>query len=488
MGDIPVSTVVAVTIGVAPTFPTRAGFGTLNIVGSSNVIGILERSRIYNSINGVGADFGLDTEEYKAAQVYYSQVPSPRQLVITRRVGAPIGAELRGGANAEVSLAAWRAVATGSLRVNIGGVASDVTGLVFTGANTLPAVASIVQAGIRAVAGASAAYTGAVVSYKSGRFYLISGETGATSVIDLATPAATGQDISGMLNWTAATNARATGGSAEETPVAALAASQNANQDWYGVAFTKEVRDNASLLDAAAWVQARTKMFAFDTEDRENLDPLNEASLAYQLDQGAYHRTLGAFNDTAGQYAAISALARLFTTNYNVANSAITLKFKQEPTITPADLYASEKAALDKIHLNAYYDVGGNPMLGEGWMFGGRFADEVHGLDWLQNAIEINVFGKLYTDVTKTAMSDVGVASLQQQVERALDQGVNNGLLAPGYLADGTYLAKGYVTSAVKVRDHNQSEKEARQGPPISFTAIGAGAIHGISVVGTFQR
>lgn len=488
MGDIPVSSVVTVTIGVAPTFPTRAGFGTLNIVGSSNVIGILERSRVYNTIQGVEADFGLDAEEVKAARVYYSQVPSPRQLVISRRVGAPVGAELRGGANAETSLAAWRAVLAGALKVNIGGVAADVTGLVFSNVNTLPAVASIVQAGIRAVADATSAYTAAVVTYKNGRFYLTSGETGPTSVIGLATAPATGTDISGMLNWTFETNARTTNGSAEETPVQALAAAQDVNQDWYGIGFTKEVRDNESLLEAAAWAQARVKMLGFDTEDRENLDPANEGSLAYQLDQGAYSRTLGAFNDTAGEYAAISALARLFTTNYNVANSALTLKFKQMPTITPADLRASEKAALDKIHLNAYYDVGGNPMFGEGWMFGGRFADEVHGLDWLQNAVETNVFGKLYTDPTKTEMTDSGVASLQQQVEKALDQGVNNGLLAPGYLPDGTYLAKGYATSAVKVRDHNQSDKEARQGPPISFTAIGAGAIHGITIVGNFQR
>lgn len=487
MSDIPVSSVVQVTIGVAPTFPTRKGFGTLNIIGPSSIIGTLERARIYNSIDGVGADFPPESEEYKAAQVYYSQRPAPRQLVVSRRVAAPIGAELRGGANNEGSVTAWKAITTGSVKITIGVTPTDITGVSFAAVNSLAGVAAALQAAIRAQ-GVGAPFTAATVAYRDKRFYLTAGDTGASSVLNFAAPAATGVDISAKLAWTAATGGRLSTGSDTETPLQAAVAAQDANQDWYGLTFTKEVRDTEALLEVAAWVQARIKMFAFDTEDRENLDALNTASLAYQLNAGAYDRTLGAFNDTPGQYAAVSGLARLFTTNYNVSNSTITLKFKQEPTITPAILFASEKAALDAIHLNAYYNVGGNPMFGEGWMFGGRFADEVHGIDWLQNAIETNVFGKLYTDLTKTAMTDAGVATLQQQVEKALDQAINNGFGTPGYLSDGTYLPKGYVTEAVKIADHNQSDKEARQGPPITFTLIGAGAIHGIVVSGTFQR
>lgn len=488
MSDIPVSTVVNVTIGVAPTFPTRKGFGTLNIIGPSTVIGALERSRVYANILGVEADFPPTSEEYKAALTYYSQNPRPQQLVISRRVAAPIGAELRGGANITTSIPAWKAITTGSLKVTFDSVAKDVTGLTFAAVTTLPGVAAVIQAGIRAQGAGVAAFTGAVVTYKDKRFYLTSGATGAAATVDYAAPAATGVDVSALLQWGQTGNARLAPGYDVETLVGALVASQNANQDWYGAAFTKEVRDTEQFMDAAAWIQARIKVMAFDSEDRENLDPLNESSLGYRLDQGGFSRTVGVFNDVSGQYAAVSALARAFVVNFNVQDSTITLKFKQMPTITPANIFFNEKAALDKIHMNAYYDVGGNPMLGEGYVFGGRFFDEIHGIDWLQNAIETNVFGKLYTDLTKTAMTDSGAASLQQQVEKGLDQGVYNGLLAPGYLQDGTYLAKGYVTEVVKIKDHNQSDKEARQGPPITFTCIGAGAIHGIQVVGNFQR
>jgi hypothetical protein len=488
MGDIPVSSVVNVTIGTAPTFPTRQGFGTINIIGPSSVIGTLERSRLYNSIIGVGADFATDTEEFKAAQVYYSQNPRPRQIVISRRVAAPIGAQLRGGSNAEKSVAAWKAVTTGSVKLTIGEVTKDVLAINFAAANSLPGVAAILQTAVRA-ADVSAGFAQATVQYKDSRFYLTGGVTGASAEIGYAAPAVSGVDISAMLNWTAATGARLSDGSDTETLVQALSAAQDANQDWFGFAFTKEVRDDPQNLDAAAWAQARVKMFAYDSDDRTNLDSLNDSSLGYQMDQAAYDHTMGVFNHTPGGYAAVSAMARAFIVNFNTADSTITLKFKQMPGILPeTELKASEKAALDAIHMNAYYNVGGNPMFGEGYVFGGRFFDEVHGIFWLQNAIETNVFGKLYTDITKTAMTDSGVASLQGKVEEGLDQGVYNGLLAPGYLPDGTYLQKGYRTTTIPMKDHNQSDKEARIAPPITFDCIGAGAIHGISIVGTFQR
>lgn len=491
MADIPVSTVVNVTIGVAPTFPSRKGFGTLNILGPSSVIGIIERSRIYTNPDDVATDFPADSEEVKAAQTYFSQRPRPVQLVVSRRVAAPIGAELRGGANILATPAEWRAITTGSLKVSIGGTATDVTGLNFATVNNLPGVAAVIQTAIRALTTPGVPYTQAVVTYKGGRFYLTSGDTGEAAVVGFAEDAATGVPIAGSLQWQLSDGARVSAGSDTETLGQALTASQDANQDWYGAAFTAETRDasfNDQWVEAAAWIQARIKMLAYDTEDRTNLDPLNDTSVAYQLDQAKYDRTLGVFNDLSGDYGAISALARLFTVNYNTAESTITLKFKQLPGVTVANIYASEKAALDKVHLNTYVNVGGNSMLAEGVMFGGRFADEVHGVDWLQNAVETNVFGKLYTDTTKTAMTDAGAASLQQQVEKGLDQAILNGLGAPGYLNDGTYLAKGYRTDVVKIKDHNQSDKERRIGPPITFVLIGAGAIHSIQINGTFQR
>lgn len=488
MSDIPVSTVVRVTISTAPTFPTRKGFGTLNIIGPSNVISAAERFRVYSNMDGVEGDFDPATEEYRAAQTYWAQRPSPQQLVISRRVATAIPAELRGGGNPEIEIAVWQAILDGSLRVNIDGIEATVGSLDFSTADTLPEVAALVQVGIRA-ANVALGWANATCTYEANRFYIRSGTTGPASTIGYGLASVSGTDIVPLLAL-ALGDATKMDGLAPESALEALVGANDASQDWYGFAFTRELRDDlAELEPVAEWAEARVKIFANDSNDNDILDSVNTNDIAYALKQRGFRRSFTCYNFVANQYLAISALARAFVVNFSARNSTITLKFKQMPGITPTPLRTSQKNALDAKQANAFYTVGGNPMFGEGVVAAqGVFFDEVHGIDWLQNAIETNVFGKLYTDITKTPMTDPGTASLQQQVEKALDEAVNNGLAAPGFDRDDNYLQKGYVTSVQPMREHNQSDKEARQGPPISFTVLGAGAIHGIEIIGVFQR
>ena len=126
-------------------------------------------------------------------------------------------------------------------------------------------------------------------------------------------------------------------------------------------------------------------------------------------------------------------------------------------------------------------------MVAEGECADGSFIDSVHGVDWLQNAIETNVFGRLYTETTKVPLTDKGASQLAEQVRNALDEAVTNGLVAPGTTTAGAYLSQGYVVTTQKVADMNPSDRAARKGPLIQFTAIGAGAIHSIEIQGVFE-
>ena len=117
-----------------------------------------------------------------------------------------------------------------------------------------------------------------------------------------------------------------------------------------------------------------------------------------------------------------------------------------------------------------------------------RFFDEVHGIDWLTNAIQTNVFGYTLTRTTKVPYTDKGVAAEEQQVIKALDEAVFNGFIAPGTTIEGEFLPLGYKTVTVPVALVNQSDKEARQYNGLSFTVIGAGALHGLQINGTFVR
>lgn len=497
MANIPVSSVVGVDITIGAQFPQRPGFGTLNIVtAETGVIDRVERSRFYQNIDGVADDWATSTEAYKAANAYFSQQPKPDSLRISTRYPTAQSAVLRGGGVADTAgnLALFTAISNGSFTISIDGASEDITALDFsTGHTDLGDVAATIQTALQAVA--TGGYTAATCTHTNGRFYITSGTTGASSTISFLTPVspATGTDISSLLEMQMGEGTKVNGIVAE-TITASLTAIENVTQDWYGLVFTKEVRDDVvingenAVEAAAAWVQSRIKVFGNTTNNEDSFDSVSTTDIGAVVKAAGYRRTITTYSSFPSQYPSASALGRAFTVNFNQPNSTITLKFKQLPGITVEALTQNQKAVLDSKNINAFIDVGGNPMYAESFMADGVFFDEVHGVDWLQSAIQTNVFGYTYTRTTKVPLTDPGVASEEQQAIRALDEGRRNGLLAAGTTIDGEYLPNGYKTTVIPVADISQSDKEARQYNGLSFVALGAGAIHGVQINGVFER
>ncbi|EOU8837367.1 TPA: DUF3383 family protein [Escherichia coli] len=81
---LPVSNVVNVDVIISPKAATGRNFGALLILGSSTVIPVQERVRLYASVEDIGEDFGVDSPEYEAAQVFFSQSPKPTQVYVGR--------------------------------------------------------------------------------------------------------------------------------------------------------------------------------------------------------------------------------------------------------------------------------------------------------------------------------------------------------------------------------------------------------------------
>ncbi|EBZ0800672.1 DUF3383 family protein, partial [Salmonella enterica subsp. enterica serovar Abony] len=81
---LPVSNVVNVDVIIGPRAATGRNFGSLLILGSSTVIPVSERIRLYSSPEDIGTDFGVDSPEYEAATVYFSQSPRPKEVYVGR--------------------------------------------------------------------------------------------------------------------------------------------------------------------------------------------------------------------------------------------------------------------------------------------------------------------------------------------------------------------------------------------------------------------
>jgi hypothetical protein len=495
---IPVSSVVNVSIAIGAPFPARAGFGTLNIVtAETGVIGIAERIRSYQNLDGVTADWPANSEVVAAATAYFSQQPKPTALKVSTRYPTAQAAQLRGGSVVAADLTSLIAVSDGSLAITVNGDNQDITSLDFTSDVDGDQIATTIQTALQAVA--TGGYTAATCTYEgdetSGRFFINSGTTGALSTISFlrVVDPTSGTDVSSLLQMKQGEGTKTSGIDAE-TITASLNAIQEIDTDWYGLMFTKEVRDGIVVnteeaVEAAAdWCEARIKVFANTTNDLDVLDSVTTNDIASVLSAKNLRRTITTFSSYPNQYPSASVLGRAFTVNFSQTNSTITLKFKQMPTITVEQLTQSQKAVLDSKFANALIKVGSSYMYAESWMASGVFFDEVHGIDWLQNAVETNVFGYLLTRTTKVPYTNKGVAAIEQQVISALDEAVNNGLIAPGETIEGEFLPNGYKTTVIPVENINQSDKEARHYPGLSFTVLGAGAIHSVQINGIFER
>lgn len=367
---LPVSNVVNVDVIMSPVAATGRNFGALLILGTSTVIPVTERIRQYSAIEDIGDDFGVDSPEYEAATIFFSQSPKPTLVYIGR----------------------W--------------------------AKTLA-----------------------------------EGEAGAVETLL--------QAVNASLQYT----------------------------NWYGLA----IADSADLVEAdvisvaaAIETSSLSRILAVTTDDVNVLVAGNTDNIGYKLKAAGYGRTFWQYSSSS-KYAAISAFGRAFTVNFTGNNTTITLKFKTEPGVTYETLTTTQAAAIDSINGNVYvYYANDTAIIQQGVMANGDFFDERHGLDWLQNYVQTNLYNLLYTSATKIPQTDAGVTRLMTNVEASLDQAVNNGLVAPGVwnggpigqIQSGDTLTKGYYVYADAVSSQAQSDREARKSPVIQAAIKLAGAIH----------
>ncbi|MHB9327426.1 DUF3383 family protein [Phytobacter ursingii] len=81
---LPLRRVTDVTVTLSARAAQGRNFGSMLILGDSTVIPLSERLRLYSRAGDIGDDFGVDSEEYKAAVIWFSQSPQPTQVYVGR--------------------------------------------------------------------------------------------------------------------------------------------------------------------------------------------------------------------------------------------------------------------------------------------------------------------------------------------------------------------------------------------------------------------
>ncbi|MGK0705310.1 DUF3383 family protein [Yokenella regensburgei] len=90
---LPLNRVSDVTVTLAARAAQGRNFGSMLILGNSTVIPANERLRPYSDPDDIGDDFGVDSEEYRAATIWFSQQPRPTLVYVGRWVDTLTSAE-----------------------------------------------------------------------------------------------------------------------------------------------------------------------------------------------------------------------------------------------------------------------------------------------------------------------------------------------------------------------------------------------------------
>jgi hypothetical protein len=261
-----------------------------------------------------------------------------------------------------------------------------------------------------------------------------------------------------------------------------------ANDSAFFLSFTKETRDNKDVEDIAAYVKALSLPHQFFTVSNNPLllDASVSTDIASKLKTLLNNTTWVQYSSYADEYPEVSVLGRACTVDFN----GLTLKFKKLPGITPEtrnsspQFNSSKLSVVNSKNANAYsVEMGGNVIVSNSKMSSGNYQDDLHGMAWLTDSIQVNITDLFHTE-NKVAYTNPGVALIVGELIESLEQAITNGMSAPAEETTGDVKLP-YSITVKRVENVSQQDKEERLYPGIEFTMILGGAIHRTIVNGT---
>lgn len=451
-----IGNVVNLAITRATRVPSVAGFSTIAIFSqeASSMFGADVKVKTYSvatALTQMAADgFSTDGATYKAVQAIASQSPRPINVrVISQKPDAAKRVEI------EISL-----VAAGDYTITIDGDAYTQTEA--DASRTQTAILSDLATKIDA--GPDKIIVGGVAQDK------------------LTLYAAVGVDFS----ITVSENMTLTETSAVINAVGELNAARDENDDWYFLIETANDEDQIKLL--AAHVETIKKLYFYQTYDSDALTKAamgDTTTLPAFLKGKSYDRTIGVANLNEASFNEFKSAA--WAANRGVFQpGSTTWKFKSLRGVSPDNFTTQVLTNLEGKNINSYVALGGTGIniFQEGIVASGEYIDIMRGTDALTARIQQLVLTLLTTE-GKVPFTDAGIETVGLQVERALNEYVNYGLLVGPEVTDDNDESLGPQVTVPTRAQTSASDRAKRQLNNVTFTANYAGAVHRTTIMGT---
>lgn len=433
--SIPLKRYVNITsgVGAGASVSTRALiariFTTNHLVPTD---GILE----FTSADDVGTYFGTTSEEYLRAAFYFGwtskNITRPQKIAFARWTNLDVAPEIFGAVQTQ-AIATWNAITTGSFNLVIGGVSRAVTGINFSGAANLAAVAALIQTAVRAIVAGGTQFTAATVVYNStrGSFDFVGGATGAATIT--VTAGTSGTDIAGQLGWLSPTATIFSAGATAQTITQLLTSSTDLSNSFGSFTFTTAAALNqAQIVEAATWNDTQNIMFMYSVA----VSAANAAAYSAALASiGGVGLTLAPL---ATEYPEMAPMMILAATNYAQPNSTQNYEFQQF-SLTPSVLTETDANTYDGLRINYYgqTQTAGNTIsfYQQGVLMGlavdpadmNTYANE----QWLKDAMSATIMTLLLA-LSKISANSTGRSQILNSIQSIIDLALFNGTISTG--------------------------------------------------------
>lgn len=265
-------------VGAGTVVPTRALVARLF---TANTLLPPQSFISFTTAAEVGSYFGFSSEEYLRAVFYFSwiskNITQPQSIQFARFVQTAVPPIIWPNPNGATTLANWTSITSGSFILTMGGSTFTISGLNFSSAGSLAAVATIITNAIQAETGGGAVWTGAIVAYYSafGGFTLTGGAPDVVTNPLIVEVGGGGSDLTAinLLGWLPEgqnvngnyiSGAIWATGSAVESITQTLTNSSTASNNFGSFAFLTNLGlTQQNVVDAANWNNSQNVFYLY---------------------------------------------------------------------------------------------------------------------------------------------------------------------------------------------------------------------------------
>ena len=481
-----------VSITVTPAGVSGGNFGILGfLTNEEGVVGSAERSRAYKTLPGVLGDWDATSEVAKAATAFYSQTPTPTDFVVHVCFETPQEATLTGGGSDTFEELILYTDGNLNITTDLGTSTIIADFSAVNPAQGLSGIAAELETLINAETVGSV-----TVTHTGYSFEVKSTTTGIVSTISFAdgttgTGASNVADALGLEQHQGVISQ----GIDAETPIDALSSVIANGTEFTGLVTHKKYRDvisgdeGTTTLEIANLAEGAKKIFCNTSNDLSVLSKIITSDIISACKGNTLRFTLSTFSKNKSQYPSAAVFGRAASVNFSGISSTITLNLKQLAGVSAENLTPGEFATLRSKNGSAIIVIGNTVnAYSDSRMASGSWLDTTHGLLWLENRAETDMFNLLYQSATKVPFKQSGINTTIATLDGSLKAAVRNGLAGAGFLPDGTFLPEGYIIYSVPLKDVPSGDKGNRSYAGLSFDMVGAGALHEVVISGSFSE